>query len=111
MTTYNQGFINKCAEYGIDPYELIYFNKEAGIGKTIASVLAALGLLITPEGVMAGGCRGGTCGTVRSLSGGVPKHLGGGVPKSLGGAQLNYKPINKPVIKPTTNTVNKVTGK
>lgn len=40
MTNYERGFITKCAEYGVDPVELI---KQAGFGATILNSLGNLG--------------------------------------------------------------------
>lgn len=59
MTPFDQGFIDKCAEYNVDPGLLLY--KESGIKNTLASLSAATGLFVTPQTGLAGGCRGGRC--------------------------------------------------
>ena len=48
MTRYEQGFLTKCAEYGIDGRELLY--KKAGIGSTLKKVLSKIKRFYTYPG-------------------------------------------------------------
>jgi hypothetical protein len=70
---YNKGVIDKCAEYGIDPRELVKraLNWGAGMkgalkgGLTYGAAGAALGTLASPVGTAVGGVLGMTAGGLK----------------------------------------------
>lgn len=53
MTRYEQGFMNKCAEYGVDPVWLSgEMQKRAGVGSAVKKVLSVIKRFYTKPGVV-----------------------------------------------------------